>query len=259
LTAVQTPNTWRVTAASVRGASHIKADLPCQDAHEWSILPSGCLLAAVADGAGSAKESQAGARTACRTALEFLQREFPKNETPAVNYDALLRSAVSAARDAVLREAAEMKLPPRELASTLMLAIAEPGRVAAAQVGDGAALVLAESGELLPLTQPVESEYLNETLFLTGDTALEQLQTRDWPGRARGLALFSDGLQMLALKWPGRTPHKPFFDPLFRFVESENDAHVRLDQLQKFLQSPRIVQRADDDLTLLLAVRAQQG
>jgi len=39
-------------AASVRGKSH-EGQL-CQDAHHWEKLPEGVLVAAVADGAGSA-------------------------------------------------------------------------------------------------------------------------------------------------------------------------------------------------------------
>lgn len=243
--------------SSVRGASHIKADLPCQDANEWQCPRPGLLVAAVADGAGSAKESQTGARIACRTAIDRLICDLAVTGNGSAGAGLLpaLRSAVAAAREAVFAEAERMKLPARELASTLMLVAAEPDQVAAAQIGDGAALVLTMGYELEALTQPVESEYLNETLFLTGDNALEQLQTREWIGTPRGLALFTDGLQMLALKWPERTPHKPFFEPLFRFVEGEFDPQLRLERLEKFLQSPRIAQRADDDLTLLLAVQ----
>ena len=37
-------------------------------------------------------------------------------------------------------------------------------------------------------------------------------------GPINGVALFSDGLQMLALKIPGGTPHPPFFTPLLNFL-----------------------------------------
>ena len=85
------------------------------------------------------------------------------------------------------------------------------------------------------------------------ETALEAVQVNHVRGDLQGVAMFSDGLQMLALKMPGATPHAPFFTPLFRFMRGEPDPQLRLDQLQKLLQSPRISQRADDDLTLLLA------
>ena len=71
--------TWRVSACSVQGVSHIKTDQPCQDANEWRIKDS-VLLAAIADGAGSAKESQRGATLACRTAIEVLAKSIPGAE-----------------------------------------------------------------------------------------------------------------------------------------------------------------------------------
>ena len=53
--------TWRALGASVRGTSHEKTGQPCQDAHCLELLPDGSLVAAVADGAGSAALGEVGA------------------------------------------------------------------------------------------------------------------------------------------------------------------------------------------------------
>ena len=53
---------WRVVAAAVQGVSHQRLDLPCQDALGYLVLPSGTLVVALADGAGSAQYSDQGAR-----------------------------------------------------------------------------------------------------------------------------------------------------------------------------------------------------
>ena len=66
------PPSWRVAAASVVGTSHVKSGQPCQDAHEWRVLPSGFLIAAVADGAGSAALAEIGATLAARAAVQAL-------------------------------------------------------------------------------------------------------------------------------------------------------------------------------------------
>jgi len=52
---------------------------------------------------------------------------------------------------------------------------------------------------------------------------------------------------------PSGEPHQPFFSPLFRFVAQVTDETVAQEELMEFLQSPRVTQRTDDDLTLLLA------
>jgi len=246
---------WRVVAASVRGTSHEKHNQPCQDEHRWETMPPDALIAAVADGAGTAFLGEAGAAAAARRAVDVV-REC--GVLPPANDDekwrSFLRIALESARDAVEAEASQCQLPSRDLATTLILVIARPSLVAAAQVGDGAAIVADADGKMLALTgsQPV-SEYVNQTTFLTSDEAIETAQIALWRGRTAQIAVLSDGLQPLALKLPEGTPHEPFFAPLFRFVkgiEAESDA---CQQLTAFLSSPRITERADDDLTLLLA------
>jgi hypothetical protein len=141
----------------------------------------------------------------------------------------------------------------RELATTLILVIALPSLVAVMQIGDGAAVVGDETGNILALTMPPSGEYLNETTFLCSPGAVETAQVTLWRGTPAHLALLTDGLQMLALTIPPGIPHAPFFSPLFQFVTDMTDAMAANEQLETFLRSPRVTERADDDLTLFLA------
>jgi hypothetical protein len=52
---------------------------------------------------------------------------------------------------------------------------------------------------------------------------------------------------------PQANPHTAFFSPLFRFVSQAKDNPTANEELKAFLESPRMRERADDDLTLLLA------
>jgi hypothetical protein len=47
--------------------------------------------------------------------------------------------------------------------------------------------------------------------------------------------------------------HAPFFAPLFKFIAEAKDLDVANQELTGFLRSPRVCDRTDDDLTLLLA------
>ena len=67
--------------------------------------------------------------------------------------------------------------------------------------------------------------------------------------------MFTDGLQGLALKLPARTPHEPFFAPLFAFAADAGGAGDAQAQLASFLSGPRVAARSDDDITLVLATR----
>lgn len=250
-------NHWRITAASVRGKSHEKTGHPCQDSHHYLVTPDGVLLAAVADGAGTASRSEIGSAIAARAAVESLSLRDSRTPWPSDDggWRCLLTSALESALAAVEDSAAALTIPPRDLATTLILMVATSDCVACAQIGDGAAVLGDTQGGLFPLTIPQSGEFINETTFLVSQDAIATAQIRVCPGSFGYLALFSDGLQMLALKMPEGTPHAPFFSPLFRFFDSVADPSQAQKQLAGFLTSPRITSRADDDITLLIAVR----
>jgi serine/threonine protein phosphatase PrpC len=268
---------WRVVAASVCGTSHQKRSQPCQDAHCWQITPEGVLIAAVADGAGSATFGEVGAQIAVRTAVSYLfqsdwdsfqdmfntQRSSnvseleseisPPEDVSRSHLPKPIFYALESAREAVEMEAQMRQSSVRELASTLIVVVATPQWVVATQVGDGA-VVMEEADRAIALTAPQTGEYINETTFLVSPNALDTAQFLFWQGSPTHLAIFSDGLQMLALEMPTAKPHPPFFSPLFRFISQDNlDATDAQVELENFLTSPRVTQRTDDDLTLLLA------
>jgi Protein phosphatase 2C len=263
---------WRVVATSVCGTSHQQRSQPCQDAHCWHSPAAGVLVAAVADGAGSAAFGEVGAQLAVNVAVETLSDRIgavelehwlaatatlPATEIPPVLTD--LKVALEAAREAVVVEADTRQTSLREFATTLILVVVTPQWVAAAQIGDGAAIAgnRDEDGDRIgALTSPSSGEYINETTFLVSPQALETAQLNLWHESIEYLALFTDGLQLLALDMSDSTPHPPFFSPLFRFISQDelelSDAQI---QLESFLNSDRVTQRTDDDLTLLLAAK----
>lgn len=245
---------WQVVSASVTGTSHEERGQPCQDANNYATRSDGILVAAVADGAGSAALSEVGAGVAVRSAVETIRKLMatpaPIDET---EWKLLLTDVLKAARKSVEAEASVHQVKVRDLASTLIVVAATPELVAVAQVGDGAAIVEDTQGNIIALTTPQCGEYINQTTFLVSDSAVETAQVKLWRGNPVHLAVLSDGLQMLALKMPEATPHAPFFSPLFRFVAEVTDKTVAKEQLVSFLKSSRVTQRTDDDLTILLA------
>ena len=252
---------WRVVAALVLGKSHEKVKQLCQDAHHWELLPEGGLVAAVADGAGSASLGKVGAIVASQTAVETIRLQYgaTKNvsdldgEEDDKKWQLLLNNALEAAKKAVEEEAIACKVTPRELATTLIIVVATPDLIAAVQVGDGVAVGCDRAGNIIALTEPQRGEYVNETIFLVSPNALENIHVNVWRGVVANIAMLSDGLQMLALEMNGSKPHAPFFFPMFQFVADVTDERDAQEQLVAFLRSERISTRTDDDLTLLLA------
>jgi hypothetical protein len=213
------------------------------------------LIGAVADGASSATHSEIGSAVATRAAIESLcgTRHLPDDPHDVSGWEKHLTEALEAAVDSVQQEATQRHLPVRDLATTLILVAASPLGTVAVQVGDGAVVIGDREGNLIALTAPPVGEYANETDFLCSPDLIKVAQGRYWPVAPRYVAIFSDGLQRLALEMPKASPHEAFFSPLFRFVSAAAERPSAGDELTAFLQSPRVRRRTKDDTTLLLA------
>jgi hypothetical protein len=253
----RSPGGWSVVAAAVQGASHRMTGQSCQDAYHWRRWSTAGLVAAVADGAGSALHGEVGARLASREAVEYLCACLEDSPLPEADCDwqRLLAAALARTREVLDQAAAERGIPLRDLATTLILVVALPERVALAQVGDGAAVVTDSGGALVVLSEPQVREYVNETVFLTSPEALATAQKTVWQGTGSRtqIALLSDGLQMLALRLQDGMPHGPFFAPLYRFAFGARDDQDAPQRLAAFLGSKAVAERTSDDVTLLIA------
>ena len=252
---------WLAAGSSVRGVSHERAGLPGQDAHDLRAVTVGnWLVAAVADGAGSAPLAEVGATIAAREAaaraLSLLDAGVPGDDD---GWQGFGRAVLDHARQAVDAEASVRQVRSRDLASTLIVTVTGPGLVVAAQIGDGASVCEYSNGEVDSLTRPPRGEYINETTFLVSPGAMETAQTVVQHRTVRRLAVLSDGLQLLALHLADGSAHVPFFQPMFDFIAQASDPARAERELETFLRCPRIRDRADDDLTLVLAARRGDG
>jgi hypothetical protein len=245
----------RVVAASVCGTGHSKNQQLCQDAHHWQLLANNVLVIAAADGAGSAKLGKVGSMIAVETAIEHLAAQEITDDILANDHllGNLLTDTMLLARKAIETEADVCNHQPHDLATTLILTIATPEIVVVGQIGDGLAVAKNSMGNLMALTIPSNGEYINQTTFLTSPDALETAQIKIWREDIVNVGVLTDGLQMLALNMIVGEPHKPFFLPLFQFVENAEDKILAKEHLMRFLSSDKITQRTDDDLTLVLA------
>ena len=64
---------WKAIARSAIGTSHIKQQMPCQDYGDYKMIDD-AIVGVVADGAGSAKHSDIGAKLAVNTVLEVISK-----------------------------------------------------------------------------------------------------------------------------------------------------------------------------------------
>lgn len=221
-------------------------------------MPDGdVLLAIVADGAGSAKQAEIGSALACRcirrSVASFLEESY---------LDQVTRRTVGKWVHAFQREiaaiASDSGLRVRDYACTLLAAMVGETRAVFFQVGDGSIVAAdAEEGTYGHIFWPERGEYENATFFATDRRFAANLQFASVRRNIVEVAMFSDGLQRLALDFRKTMPHEPFFRGVFPAVRTMTaESTEQLNQaLGSFLSSPRINARTDDDKTLILASR----
>ena len=257
---------WKYVHASVIGTAHARTGVPCQDVTACEILTdvSGkeTLIAAVSDGAGSACRAEIGAALACQLFISEMQAFFESDHTAAdITRDFAQRWITSFQGDILLRSDAE-GLKPRDFACTFIAAVISDDTAAFLQVGDGAIVVRShdEPGDDSYdwVFWADEGEYANQTTFLTEEAVLEKLNFQIVNHRIDEVALFTDGLQRLALHFQSRTAHAPFFQSMFAPLHAISIDGCATDlsaYLTAFLNSPSVNERTDDDKSLVLATR----
>jgi serine/threonine protein phosphatase PrpC len=242
---------WRVAAARRAGEAHARRGERCQDAVALGFAGPRVLIAAVADGAGSAPRGGAGAAVAARAAVAAARAGLARGAglEAAAEWIAEARAAVLAAADA-------QGLAPRDCAATLALVVSDGGATVAAHVGDGAIAVRGPEG-WTALSWPDAGEHAGETRFLTDPEPAVRVARS--AGAVGALALLTDGLERLVLDFAARAPHAPFFErmtaPLAALPAPGRDRALSA-ALGRWLGGEAVAARTDDDRALVLAVLA---
>ena len=248
---------WRPIAQSLQGPSHAADDSPCQDSCAVRVVGDEAdptLVACVADGAGSAKFSDVGSNVACYTIVECAAAFMAAGG----RLDRLERQDVlrwcGEVRQRIQDEATKLDCDVRALATTLCAAVVGPTCSCFFQIGDGA-MILRRNGVYGVVFWPQSGEYANSTNFLTSPKFDSQLEFLSVDSPCSDIALLTDGLERLALRFDIQTPHVPFFEPFFRALRQTDDYTGLNQSLHTFLGSGSVRERSDDDKTLILASR----
>ena len=249
-------SSWRLIGAAVPGAGHLKDGILCQDVCAYRSFGLGLALIALADGSGSAARGGDGAHCAVETALAALEAALePGPPESSGGWMSLLQGVFLSARLGLEELAESEDAPLRDFATTLICAVAGPGWLAAAGLGDGVLVALRRDGRLFTALLPQRGEYANETLFLTAGPAIEQMNMYIAEEEIAALAVMSDGLTRLALEFPAMEPHRTFFEPVLSFAAHLEDQEKGIRRLGEFLSSDKVSARTGDDRSLVLAVR----
>ena len=242
---------WRSIGAKAKGVAHAADGSPCQDAFAYASLGPALAAIAVADGAGSAVFSKAGADISVERAVRYLRNVGDLLVADPSIWPPAIRGAFEAARGSIVDYARRQGNPPSEFATTLQVVLLGEQACCYGRVGDGGG-VGRVGGTLVPLAPAPGNGYANETRFLT--SAQSEPDVFFLADHVSDCAVFTDGIQHLAMQLAHWKPHDPFFNPLFDFVRTSSDTTVAADSLSELLEAERFDRRTDDDRALVISV-----
>lgn len=253
---------WSAIGCSVAGTSHTSGGKVCDDAIRYTTTTDAngddVLLCCISDGAGSALYAAAAAAYTVATAVDELTKiaAHPEAITEADLY--AIAETIYAGLEL---QAQEQGVQANEYSCTMLGCLIAKNRAAFFQIGDGAIVRNDGSGFYTAVWWPHNGEYQNSTAFVIDDAGFSHLNVLLLDEAVGEVALFTDGLQMLALNMEGYSAHQPFFADLFRFLKLATDNEkvgILNRKLEEYLDSPKINERTDDDKTLFLATRITQ-
>jgi hypothetical protein len=245
---------WRWAAASQIGTSHLRLGTALQDAARCFVVgPNGTTICAmVCDGAGSAQYGGHGARLVCRTFEIELRRYFAATTTQPTDEE--LWNWVDAARDRMALAAEKRSIARQAFASTLVLLVVSGDETLVVHIGDGAVVTRDLQQSWRALSWPENGEYASTTYFVTDEPSPKLRISRSLE-KFDAYAVFSDGIETIALDQRLSVPHAPFFRSMIAAVDGELSAgksRALSNALASFLGSESVCAKTDDDKSLVL-------
>jgi hypothetical protein len=264
---------WRIARASIIGTGHIQANMPCQDSN-YVMQVGDTVIIAVSDGLGSAAYSDRGSKFICKYMVEHLAQaitpptptlfelvsqsvsQFVTGAIPQIDMHATMIQAATESRTALMALASSEQNDLRDYACTLLVAVLSPDEWHVLHIGDGAVVGMTSATSVKTLSAPDNGEFINVTVPLTSSDYQNHLRYTHGNERLYGIALLSDGVQPMCINYKTGNAYPGFFTPLITWLasfpaESLADAS---DGLGKLLDSDKLRQKSDDDMTLVLVI-----
>jgi hypothetical protein len=259
----QRPVKWRYAFASAVGTSHVKLGTECQDTSLCNVLQlrdgKELIVAVVADGAGRAQKAGLGSTIAATALVETITEVFSTGgQIEDISREFVLK-LVNGFQNALTSIAEGEHSDVKQFATTLLAAIVGPDSAVFFQIGDGAIVFSKreQPDEYAWAFWPQQGQYVNQTFFLTDEDAAEKIEYKFVTEPIDELALFTDGLQVIALHFQTQTAHAPFFRAMFKPLYGAASGYLKdlSNSLATYLDSAAVNQRTDDDKSLILAGR----
>lgn len=222
-------NRFKAIGTRATGKSHKNNGIPCQD--DFYLNNGDIGIICLADGAGSAKRSDLGARLITQNLTEYLKTNIKKIiNLQIVVIQELLIDEINKTLDFLTISNNEHV---DQFSSTLLLVVAYKNKYISAHLGDGIILEYRNNKSIMH-SLPENGEYSNQTYFTTSKNLNKHLRIKKGVLNDTSFAVMSDGAA--SVLFDGKKIY-PQIDRVFEFFEKNKLQQSALDSLvnEKFI------------------------
>ena len=239
---------YRKNYNSLRGVAHVNNKIPCQD-KTYYLKNDHLHVMVLADGAGSAKFSEIGAKVVTKAIANYLNKSFHQLHTDLKNWwkiDSIKKDINKLMRNEV-NEIKPKKNSLSDYASTLLFVATYKNKYILGHLGDGA-IGLKKDKEIELLSAPDNGETANTTFFYTSSNAVNRMRLmKGKVDEDSTFVLMSDG----AFECIYDKSDRKFTNAIYRFIDwtkEEDEKEVSAAILKNIKNY--FVDKTTDDISL---------
>ena len=246
---------------SITGSSHIKKGIICQDANKvWPESGSGDLIiTAIADGVGSCKYSDIGAKIAVKESVTYCTKGI-KAALEKKEIIKLMEKAFANAELAIEKQSIEDEQPLSEYETTLDLVIYFNKTIYFGHCGDGGIVGLSVNGDYVKLTTPQQLENIYVIPLRNGSPQKNNTwEFKKAEGEYASVLLATDGVYDIFFPYLLKDQPVEIYVPLIRYFMDNNGLKISKKNIKKisdermeFLNSSACESITDDKTIVVL-------
>ena len=241
---------WNIIQCAVKGRSHEKVNMPCQD-KTYALFENDVQTIALADGAGSAKLSHFGAETVTRCICEEIVQkcdDYFNNEDGMT----VKQQMIEVIEKRLEQTAKQQECDMIDLASTLLFVAIKDNKFIMTHIGDGIIGYLKQD-ELKIATHPMNGEFINTTVFTTSmDVVRETRLIKGGVEEIKGFVLMSDGTESSLYN----KKDDKFADVVKKIMKMSMKSEIKIVEKQLKQSFENVVSKATvDDCSMIMIVR----
>lgn len=248
---------------SLQGEDHQQWGIPCQDAHCIKTLPNGWVIAAVADGVGSAVHSERGSKLAVDTVVKFCIDNMPfTNGVVSAENDLipLLRVAYNKAFKNIWELSISEENSFEDYDTTLDTVIYNGNSIIYGHCSDGGIIALNDTGYYDCVTDRMKGN--------DGESMIPLRSRKDWqfgiyPNASSAILLFTDGTYDFARQdFLEKNWTTPLYIPLLKKLSNTNylpsNPEVWTDYFEHFMEEDFWNNYVTDDKTIVTLINLEK-